>query len=237
VLQARTTANYTLTQFYRFELVVIDEKVYKGGKLTFTESGQVTAMIANKKGNAIPQMCVNGYLDLMAALTGTIQVPELPKPVTPTCKFSTSTLNQRVDLGPVDPGQIVPAGSARPAGDTGQAHFLIEATNCNKGAKMDIYFTDARDSATNKDYMLTTNPAVGIRIFHRGEYDPMPFGPAPSGSWVPQRYAAPLGPATVEGASLSTGFTAQYVRLPNKTEADIKPGPLEATATFVIVYP
>lgn len=237
ILRARTQASYTLTQFYRFELVIIDEKVYKGGKLTFTEANQVMVITSNKKGTAYPQVCIDGFLDPMAALTGTVQVPELPKPVLPTCKFSPGTLSQRVPLGPVDPGQIVPHGSARSLGAQGQATFLIEGTGCSKDAKLDIYFTDARDSATTKDYVLTTNPAVGVRMFYRGEYEPMPFGPAPSGSWVPQRYAASLGPAASEGSSLSAGFTVQYVRLKNKTEADIKPGPLEAAAVFVIVYP
>lgn len=237
LLRARTSANYTLTQYYNFELVIIDEKIYKGGQLSFTDGQRIIVQTANKKGNAIPQVCINGFIDPVAALTGTVQVPELPKPVLPTCKFSYSTLNQRVPLGPVDPGQVVPYGSARQAGAEGQAHFLLEATGCAKGAAMNIYFTDARDGSTPKNYLLSTNPAVGVRLFHRGEYDPLPFGPAPSGSWVPPRYAPAMGPATVDGGALSTGFTVQYVRLPQKTEADVRPGPLEASAVLVIVYP
>ena len=237
VLHARTTANYTLTQFYSFELVVIDDKVYKGGKLTFTEVNKVMVLTSNQRGTGIPQLCINGGIDPMAALTGTVQVPELPKPALPSCKFSTNTLTQHVTLGPVDPGQIVPAGTARPSGAAGQAHFLIEGTGCTKDTKLNIYFTDTRDNATNKNYLLTSNPAVGIRLFHRGEFNPLPFGPAPSGSWVPSRHAASVGPAVTDGAVLSTGFTAQYVRLPNKTESDVRPGPVEAAATFVIMYP
>lgn len=237
VLRARTTASYTLAQFYSFELVVIDDKVYKGGKLTFTEANKVLVMTANQKGTANAQLCINGFVDPMAALTGTVQVPELPKPALPSCKFSTSTLTQNVVLGPVDPGQIVPAGASRSSGASGQAHFLIEGTGCTKDTKLNIYFTDTRDSATNKNYLLSSNPAVGVRLFHRGESDPLPLGPAPSGSWVPSRYAPSVGPALTDGAVLSTGFTAQYVRLPNKTESDVRPGPLEAAATFVIVYP
>lgn len=237
LLRGRTATNYTLTQYYNFELVVIDARLYKGGPLTISDQGKTMIQIANKKGNAIPQVCINGFLDPMHALTGTLQVPELPRPVQPTCRFSTNTLSQRVGLGPVDPGQIATSDTLRPSGTVGQNHFLIEATNCSKGLKMNIYFTDARDSATTKTYALTTNPAVGVRIFYGGEYEPMPFGPAPSGSWIPQRYSASLGPAAYEGAPLTAGFTAQYVRLPNKTEADIKPGPLEADAIFVVVYP
>ncbi|MBY6309076.1 type 1 fimbrial protein [Alcaligenes faecalis] len=237
MLQARTTANYTLTQFYSFELVVIDDKVYRGGKLTFTEANKVRVLIANQRGTGTPQLCVDGYIDPMAALTGTVQVPELPKPALPSCRFSTSTLKQSVTLGPVDPGQIPSSSTLRPSGEAGQNHFLIEGTGCTKDTKLSFYFTDTRDMATTKNYLLTSNPAVGIRLFHRGEYEPLPFGPAPSGSWVPPHYAPSVGPATADGATLSTGFTAQYVRLPNKTEADIRPGPLEAAATFVIVYP
>uniref|UniRef100_A0A1I7Y5Z5 Fimbrial protein n=1 Tax=Steinernema glaseri TaxID=37863 RepID=A0A1I7Y5Z5_9BILA len=217
MLQARTTANYTLTQFYSFELVVIDDKVYRGGKLTFTEANKVRVLIANQRGTGTPQLCVDGYIDPMAALTGTVQVPELPKPALPSCRFSTSTLKQSVTLGPVDPGQIPSSSTLRPSGEAGQNHFLIEGTGCTKDTKLSFYFTDTRDMATTKNYLLTSNPAVG--------------------SWVPPHYAPSVGPATADGATLSTGFTAQYVRLPNKTEADIKPGPLEAAATFVIVYP
>lgn len=239
VLHARTRADYTMTQFYNMELVIIDETLYKGGKLTFTDQGQTQVATSNERSGsgALPQLCVNGWLDPMAALTGTLQVPELPKPALPSCKFSTSTLTHSVTLGPVDPGQIPSSNTLRPSGEAGQNHFLIEGTGCTKDTKLSFYFTDTRDTATTKNYLLTSNPAVGIRLFHRGEYEPVPFGPAPSGSWVPQRYAPTVGPATADGATLSTGFTAQYVRLPNKTEADIRPGPLEAAATFVIVYP
>uniref|UniRef100_UPI003D0427B0 fimbrial protein n=1 Tax=Alcaligenes faecalis TaxID=511 RepID=UPI003D0427B0 len=237
LLRARSSANYTLTQHYNFELVVIDEKAYKGGRLSSGDVGKVSTLIASQKGTAIPQLCLNGHLDLAGVLTGVLQVPELPKPALPSCKFSTSTLTHSVTLGPVDPGQIPSSNTLRPSGEAGQNHFLIEGTGCTKDTKLSFYFTDTRDTATTKNYLLTSNPAVGIRLFHRGEYEPVPFGPAPSGSWVPPHYAPSVGPATADGATLSTGFTAQYVRLPNKTEADIRPGPLEAAATFVIVYP
>lgn len=237
VLRGRARATYTMLQLYNYELVIIDETLYKGGQLTFTETDKVTVVTSNGVGDNTPQLCSGGWIDVMAALTGTVQVPELPKPALPSCKFSTNTLNHNVVLGPVDPGQIVPAGASRPSGVAGQASFLIEGTGCKKDTKLNIYFTDTRDSATPKDYLLTSNSAVGVRLFHRGEYEPLPFGPAPSGSWVPSRYAPSVGPATADGAVLSAGFTAQYVRLPNKTEADVRPGPLEAAATFVIVYP
>lgn len=236
VLNARATANYTLTHNYKFELVVIDASLYKGGQLTFTESNIVTVHTTSQA-NSVPQLCYNGVVDPMAALTGTIQVPELPKPVLPSCRFTTNTLNQRVELGPVDPGQITPVGSARPSGTAGQSFFYVNGMSCTKGTRIKLYFTDTRDTSTPKEYIRTSNSAVGIRLYYSGEYETMPFGPAPVGSWVPSRYAPTLGPATYDGASLSAGFTAQYVRLPNKTEADIKPGPVDASATLVIVYP
>ncbi|WP_160289050.1 fimbrial protein [Alcaligenes faecalis] len=237
LMRARSSANYSLTQNYSLELVVIDEKIYKGGRLNSGDAGQVSTLTASKKGAALPQACLNNHLDFAGALTGILQVPELPKPALPSCRFSTSTLRQSVTLGPVDPGQIPSSSTLRPSGEAGQNHFLIEGTGCSKDTKLSFYFTDTRDMATTKSYLLTSNSAVGIRLFHRGEYEPLPFGPAPSGSWVPPHYAPSVGPATADGATLSTGFTAQYVRLPNKTEADIRPGPLEAAATFVIVYP
>lgn len=237
VLEGKASANYTMIQRYDYELIIIDETIYRGGKLQFSDPNQVRVLTSVKTGANNYQQCMNGFVDLMAALTGTVQVPELPKPALPSCKFSTSTLKQSITLGPVDPSQIPSSSTLRPSGEAGQNAFLIEGTGCTKDTKLSFYFTDTRDMATPKNYLLTSNPAVGIRLFHRGEYDPVPFGPPPSGSWVPPRYAPTVGPATTDGATLSTGFTAQYVRLPNKTEADIRPGPLEAAATFVIVYP
>lgn len=238
LLHARTTANFTLTHLYDFELVVIDATLYKGGKLTFTDSNHtLIATTSRKAGSSSGQACYDGFLDPMAALTGTVQVPELPKPVLPTCTFTSGNMNQRVTLGPVDPGQIVPVGSARPAGSAGQTYFYVDALNCSKGAKVAVYLTDTRDTGRSKDYLLTSNPAVGIRLYYSGEYDTMPFGSPPSGSWVPSRYAPTQGPAAYNGAKLSFPFTVQYVRLPNKTEADVKPGPLEAAAVLVVVYP
>ncbi|MGG4603840.1 fimbrial protein [Paenalcaligenes sp. Me131] len=237
VVRARTTRDYIMTQKYRFELIIIDENQYKGGLLTFVEEYKVTVHTSTQQGTNVYQQCRDGVIDPMAALIGTVQVPELPRPVVTTCRFSADTLNQKVTLGAVDPSQITDTTTLRPEGTAGQNSFLITGTNCNKGAKIDFYLTDARDQSTNKDYLRTTNPAVGIRLFYRGEYEPMPFGPPPSGSWVPSRYAGSLGPAPTEGATLTSGFTAQYVRLPNYSQGDIKPGPLTAEAIVVIVYP
>lgn len=150
VLQARADADYTLTQFYSFELVVIDDKVYQGGKLTFADAEKVMVLTSTQKGTEMRKLCVDGGIDPMKALTGSIQVPELPKPALPSCQFSTSTLGQRVTLESVDPGQIVPAGASRSAGAVGQATFQIEGTGCTKNTKLDIYFTDTRDTAPDQ---------------------------------------------------------------------------------------
>lgn len=231
--------DFTVTLYYTLELVVIDASVYKGGLLSSVTPLSMEIVTASKHslvGNSTA-VCQGGALDIMGALTGVLQLPELPKPALPTCKLFLGSLGQQVPLGPVDRSQVVPFGSSRSLGTEGQAPFTIQATGCNKYAKMDIYFTDTRDGSISKNYLLSSNPAVGIRIFYRDEFDPIPFGPAPSGSWVPQRYAVSLGPATVEGESLTADFIAQYVRLPNKTAADVIAGPLEATAVFVVVYP
>lgn len=238
IMRARgSQSNYMIIQMYRFELVVIDAKIYKGGPLTFTEKNKVYVTTAQANGLGTPQMCMEGRVDVMDALTKTVAVPELPKPVLPTCKFSTGTLNQRVSLNSVGSSQLVPVGSARSLGTEGQNTFHIDASGCSKDTKLDVYFTDTRDNASTKDYVLTTNSAVGIRMFYQNEGNPIPFGSAPSGSWIPSRRAVSLGPAPAEGTSLNAKFTAQYVRLPNKAEADVKPGPLEAGVTFVVVYP
>ncbi|MGN5536650.1 fimbrial protein [Alcaligenes sp. Lyrl_28] len=229
---------YTLTQFYRYELVVIDESIYRGGWLAYTEPNQVQVMTSYQKMMGGAALCINGSVDLMTGLIEFLQLPELPRSNLPGCRFSLGTLQQTVLLGPVDSDQIPHATSPRFSGEVGQAHFSIEGTDCPQGTRLNFYFTDTRDTGTDKNYMLTSNPTVGLRLFHRDEDAPMPFGPLPANSgMLPQRYAPTIGPAMTNAATLSTYFTAQYVRLPSTTEADIKSGPLQAASVLVIVYP
>ncbi|WP_411762804.1 fimbrial protein [Alcaligenes nematophilus] len=237
ILNARAQANYTLTQNYDFELVVIDETLYKGGTLTFSERGRVGVVTSYQNGASTPVLCRNEYIDPLAALTGSVQVPELPKPVLPTCQFSYDTLNQRVTLGPIDADQVVPFGSVRSMGSEGQRPFAIQATACNRGARMNVYFSDARNNAATKNYLTSTNSAVGVRMYYGGEADPLMFGPSPVGSSVPSQRPVSVGPVTVEGGGVNMLFTAQYVRLPNKTVNDVIPGPLQADAVLTIMYP
>ena len=237
VMKARTQVDYTLTQNYRFELVIIDERVYQGGKLTFTETGQVTFATTNQKGAAIPQLCQNGWLDPMAALTGTVQVPELPKPVQPSCSFTTSTLYQNVPLGPVDPGQVAPYGSARSRGAEGEGRFTIRATACTKGTVLNLYFTDNRSASSTADFLNSSSNAVGVRLYYVNGTAPVRFGPAPVGSTLPSRPAISAGPIPFDNVGVDMAFTAQYVRKPNTTVSDVTAGPVNAQAVLTIMYP
>lgn len=67
-MKTRTQVHYTQTELFKFALVVIDQGSYKGGKLTFTETGLVTLIAANKTSDNTCQMCVNGWIDAMSAL-------------------------------------------------------------------------------------------------------------------------------------------------------------------------
>lgn len=235
VLEASTTANFTLTENFRFELVVIDQSVYKGGKLTFTESGLIRFVTSNKTGVNSYQQCVNGWIDGMSVLTGTIQVPELPQPVQPTCHFTFGTLSQRVSLGGVDPGQVAPYGSARSAGYEGQSRFNIHATDCNKGTVMHMYLTDNRDGASRADYLSSTKEGLGVRLYFNNESSPVRFGPAPVGANPPSRTPIIVGPIPFENIGVLFDFVAQYVRIPGAP--DVTPGPMQAEMTFTVIYP
>lgn len=237
VLKARTTRDYSLLQSYILELVVIDERAYKGGKLTYVESGKTSISTASQKGNNIGQSCVGGWLDPMAALLGSLKVPELPKPMAPSCSFSTSTLYQNVSLGPVDPGQVVAYNSARSAGLTGQGKFTISATNCNVGTVLNLYFTDNRNPSSRTNYLSSSRDAVGVRLYYLQETTPVSYGPAPLGSSLPDRPAISAGPIPYQGVGVSMDFVAQYVRLPNTTVHDVTAGPVNAQAVFTIMYP
>ena len=237
LLRARTTATYTLLQLYALELVVIDASVYKGGKLSYAETGKTMFVTSNQRGNNTPQACVNGWVDPMAALTGTLQVPELPRPSMPSCQFSTSTLYQNVNLAPVDPGQVAAYGSARPAGSAGQGRFTIRATSCSVGTKLNLYFTDNRSPSSTANYLSSSKSAVGVRLYYQDETSPVAYGPAPLGSTLPTRQAISAGPVPFENLGVEFSFVAQYVRLPNTTPNDVTAGPVNAQAVFTIMYP
>lgn len=237
VMKARTRMNYSLTQVYDFELVIIDETLYKGGTLASAGKGQVSTFTSNQRGTGSPQVCVDGWLYPMAALTGSVQVPELPKPALPSCNFSPSALHQSVTLNSVDPGQVASQGSARTAGMAGQSTFKIVGTSCTQGTVVQVYFTDMRSSSTLSNYLLSSNSGVGVRMYYDADTTPILFGPSPSGSWVPGYQPVTVGPIPNSGIGVELPFTAQYVRRPNAGLNDVVPGPVQADAVFTVVYP
>lgn len=184
-LKGQAKFAHTLTLYYRFQLVVIDANLYEGGKLggAGAEYNKVRTIIStHQTASSDPVSCIGGVIDLMGALNDSLLVPELPRPILPSCSFSADSLAQLVTLGPIGRDQIPLTTSPRIFGETGQSHFLIKGTGCAKNTKLNFYLTDVRDMATIKTYILTSNPAVGIRMFHGSENDPVSLGPAPSGS-------------------------------------------------------
>lgn len=238
ILRGTTQTDYTLTQTYNLELIVIDARLYKGGTLMPGETERVEFTTSNKAGlmgNEV--ICDNGGVNLMYALTGSLQVPPLPVPALPSCNFSSSTLHQSLPLGPVDPNQVAPQGSARAAGIAGQNVFSIVGSECVEGTVVQVYFTDARSGSSLRDHLISSNPGVGVRMYFMDKTNPTMFGPAPSGAWIPAGYQPEtVGPA-VHGGVLALLFTAQYVRRSGISVSDVVPGPVNAEAVFTIVYP
>lgn len=237
LLEASAQTDYTLTELFKFELVVIDQKLYKGGRLSSTENGVMMFVTSAKAVASNPQMCVNGRVDAMSALISTLQVPKLPEPARPTCKFDIGSLNQRVSLGTVGSGQVAAYGSSRSAGQEGQGRFSIRASACNQGAVMSLYFTDNRSGSSTADYLSSSKNAVGVRLYFSDEMTPLSFGPAPMGSGLPARQAVTVGPVPDENIGVSMDFVAQYVRRPNMRAGDVTSGPVQAEAVFTIMYP
>lgn len=236
--KASTTTAYTITTRYTVELVVIDEDTYRGGKLNY--SGNHNLLVGNsfQSGSAIPVSCVNGFFNLMNLLTESAP-PDLPQPYLPTCRFDTSTLNQRVKLDDVTTDDIAAAGSPRSAGSIGEKTFNLRATQCEAGSRFNVYFTDATNVSSTADYLssaVDSRSLVGMRLYAGSNTTPVRFGPAPVGNAVPANIAAQAGPTTANQA-LNLPFTVQHVRMPGITTGDLSPGLMASEATVTIVYP
>lgn len=98
------------------------------------------------------------------------------------------------------------------------------------------FFTDARSSAEEKDYLKSNHPSVGVRLYHRESQNPIQFGAAPIGSTMPNRPAIvenQLGSAT---SDIHLPLTAQYVIVPNVDRNSVVPGGLNAEAVVTFIY-
>lgn len=245
---ALSTFNKQFKFKWKLELVVTDVKAYAGGKGNFNNepgirSMQVMPIISDPAySNIINQACdpVSGYFDIALSQGGSLELPELPKPPTPTCQFPLSTMNQSIALDFSTTGRVPSNGAARTQGAASETRFNINAVNCGLNTNYAIYFTDTNASAATKDYLNSSNPAmvgkVNLRIYQGSSNSPIQFGPAPTGSTLPANPPGVTNANTPAGSNFLHDFYVQYVRAPGVT-GTLPSGALAAKTTVTVVYP
>lgn len=225
---------FTINYYFSYEIVVIDASKYKGGKPIFTQEANIIGTAYSKNKNGGRQECIGGTFNLLAFLVNDTTAPELPKPPVPTC--ASADLNVVATLPPVTVAQVAPHGSNRSQGVTGQYRFDLVGRQCPLGTKISAYFTDTRAPAADNNYVKSSHPSVGVRLYHRDSADPIKLGPAPVGSTMPSRLAVVEGPTTSAMSDMHMPMTAQYVALPGVDLTTITPGSLQAEAVVTFMY-
>ncbi len=104
------------------------------------------------------------------------------------------------------------------------------------GTKISAYFTDTRAPAADNNYVKSSHPSVGVRLYHCDSADPIKLGPAPGGSTMPSRLAVVEGPSTSSMSDMHMPMTAQYVAMPEVDLTSITPGSLQAEAVVTFMY-
>lgn len=233
IFDAIATANYDATFIYNFELIIIDKNKYKGGKLlvTNTRDALIATGISNVSGILT---CQNGTFYLLSAVVAELNVPELPKAPAPTCTSADIGFTQK--MPPVNASLIAANGGNRSDGTEGETYFRLIGKNCAKGTKISAYFTDSRAQSSSNIYLISSNPTIGVRLYHDQNQTPIQMGPAPIGSNLPTRPAIIGGPAQNDNSTLYIPITAQYIRLPGVNPANIKPGSMSAAAIVTFMY-
>lgn len=234
LLSGSAPDGFLITFTYTYEVVVIDNKKYKGGKLILdTDARAFTETYFSYSGSSkIP--CIGGTLDLLQALKINIPDPELPDPPTPTC--ASVKINTTAKLGNVITSQVTDYGSSRSSGTAGEINFELSGRSCPKGTTIKAYFTDIRSTSSTADYLKSSNPDVGIRLYHKQSTTPIQLGPTPIGSTLPARPPVIEGPTTSAGTDMFIPITAQYVSLPGVVSGNIKPSEIKAAATVTFMY-
>ncbi|WP_324588101.1 fimbrial protein [Alcaligenes phenolicus] len=139
-------------------------------------------------------------------------------------------------LPPVTVAQVAPYGSHRSQAVTGEYRFDLVGRQCPLGTKISAYFTDTRAPAADNNYVKSSHPSVGVRLYHRDSADPIKLGPAPGGSTMPSRLAVVEGPSTSSMSDMHMPMTAQYVAMPEVDLTSITPGSLQAEAVVTFMY-
>lgn len=226
--------SYIITFSYDYEIVVTDSKLYKGGKLIVESTGRAFAYTSHSNGIGSPAPCIGGTLDLLEAIKVGTTLPELPDPPTPTC--ASADLAQVAKLNPIISSQVAPYISSRSGGTAGEVEFQLIGRRCPKGTTIKAYFTDNRSPSSTENYLNSSHPDIGVRLYHKQNQTPIQFGPAPLGSNLPSRPAVMEGPVTITTTDMFIPITAQYVQLPSVTAGDVKAGSMKAAATVTFVY-
>ncbi|MFD4836562.1 fimbrial protein [Achromobacter sp. NPDC058515] len=238
-MQAMTAGIYAAALSFRFELVVINAAAYNGGTLGMVD-GLTSVGITFSSDPSGLSCNLRPIANPVVSLPGS-PPPVLPPPASPTCAFTTETLNQSVRLNPVGASMVAANQSAREAGAMSEKPFAINATNCDKNARFRVYFTDSSNQG-NTGQTLAQNASsssrnqVGIRIYYDNQTTPINFGPAPTGAAAGANYVE-LSAGSTAGVSVAAPFTAQYVANPGVSPSQITGGHVEAEAIVTIVYP
>lgn len=234
LIRGNAPYSYIITLYYDYEIIVTDSKKYKGGKLIVDTDAKVLAITSHSAGYGQPIPCIGGTLDLLDTLKGDVTIPELPDPPTPTCASADLTLAAKMNS--VTSSQTAGYGTSRSNGALSEFNFTLAGRRCPQGTTIKAYFTDSKYQSEERDYLKSSHPDVGLRIYHRQEEKPIQFGPAPLGSTLPLRPAIIEGPTTSTMTDILVPFTAQYVRTPTASAGSIRPGSLKAAATVTFMY-
>jgi type 1 fimbria pilin len=219
---------------YDYEIVVIDRSAYQGGKLVTAGAGTAYVKTYSQSEGSSIVLCRGGDINLVDALNNELNVPPLPKPTIPTC--AVLDLNRSVKMNAVITSQVPDYGSSRSSGAAGEFSLQLVGRSCPQGTRVNAYFTDAQALSASNDYLTSSHPTVGVRLYHGESQVPIQFGPAPQGSSRPSRPAVIEGPVAGSVSDLIIPLTAQYVRFPEVTSAEMKAGSLSARATVVVMY-
>lgn len=237
----------TFKLLWKLELVVTDVRVYAGGTGNFAKEPGLAGMgfavlptITDNTSSPTNQACSSITSSIGDALvSGVIQLPELPKPPTPTCQFPIGSLNQTVTLNRGTTGSVPANGASRAEGAVGETQFFINAVNCGANTDYALYFTDANQTGGNKPYLISTGALAGkvnLRMYSGSSTNPIQFGPPPLGGSMPSYAAGLTNSGTAAGSTFNHDFTVQYVRAPGYAGA-LSADSLAAKAMVTVVYP
>ena len=143
-----------------------------------------------------------------------------------TCTVATPKLS--VKLSVLNVANLNPTG--------GETPFQIDLTGCKSATMKNVYInlSDATDPGNRTDKLtLAARPGsasgVSLQILREGVATPITFGPTLAASGNPGQWTA--GPITPAATNISIPLSARYI-----ATGTVKPGTVEAVATFTLFY-